>query len=401
MNRPGLDLRLVAVIGVLAALVPLLFKDQLGVWLGWAGPYIWVVGLVVSFVAMVFYLSQFILPIRWQESWYEGFRLTMRYNFPFLITIVRQLRIRPNISGATPEAARHLPKSFLKHKAGIIESHQAPVIFKGPSFIRGAGPGFLRLKERERVTQVIDLRRHFRTMPVKALTRDGITILTGVSTIFHIKHEDNPAHEDLQFPFDQEAIFKVNFLGNFKSDDGEEIPWSERVTRQAASAVIGEISRYSLDELLQPDESRASRLEIIKGRVEKQVARTFEKYGIHIVMVGVAPFQVPDDIKEERINIWRAEWERRIDVEHGTAMAESDRRLKLARARAQIEMIEKLTDGLDSVHQADQDLKDVLALRLIEAIEESKSNAAVSALIPSQIVNDLKTIRLQVLGEKD
>jgi hypothetical protein len=38
---------------------------------------------------------------------------------------------------------------------------------------------------------------------------------------------------------------------------------------------------------------------------------------------------------------------------------------------------------------------------LIEAIEDAESNAAVKALIPAQIVNDLKSIRSQVLGDKD
>jgi regulator of protease activity HflC (stomatin/prohibitin superfamily) len=350
-------------------------------------------------MAGVFYLAQFLLPLPWQISWYEAFRLTIRHNFPFLVTLTRELRIRPPISGATPEAAKQLPKPFLKHKAGIINSHQAPVIFRGAAFIRGAGPGFLRLRVGERIVQVIDLRRHFRNMPVRALTRDGITVTTGVSTIFHVKHQEDPPDDRLQYPFDQEAIFKVNFLGNFKSDNDDMVSWSERVCRQAASALIGEVSRYSLDELFQPDESRAAPLEHIKGKIAKQVSKAFEKYGIEIILVGVSPFQVPDDIKQERIEIWRAEWERRIEVEQGKAEAERERRLKLARARAQIEMIEKLTDGLEIIHETGQDMTDVLALRFIEAIEEAESNAAVSAFIPSQIATHLKTIRSQVLGE--
>lgn len=400
-TRPGLDLRLVIVITILLAAVPFFLKDQLGTRFELVGTYFWLVALVTSFMAWVFYYAQFLLPIPWQLSWYEAFRLTMRHNFPFLVTLVRELRIRPKIPAATPEAAKDLPKPFLLHKAGIIRSHQAPVIFRGPSFIRGAGPGFLRLKRAERVVQVIDLRRHFRAMSVKALTRDGISITTGVSTIFQVKHMDDPPDPDLQFPFEQEAIFQINFLGNFKPEGDTPIAWSDRVCRQAASALIAEVSRYSLDELFQPDESRAAPLEKIKGKIGKQVSRTFEKYGLQIFFVGVSPFQVPDDIKQERVRIWQAEWQRQIEVQQGTAQAERDRRLKLARARAQIEMIEKLTDGLEIVRQTGQDMADVLALRLIEAIEESESNAAVSALIPSQIANDLKMIRRQVLGKNE
>jgi hypothetical protein len=248
---------------------------------------------------------------------------------------------------------------------------------------------------------VIDLRRHFRRMPVRATTRDGITVMTGVSTIFQVKHEDDPADPDLIFPFEQDAIFKVNLLGNFKSEDNSSIPWSDRVCRQAASALIREVSTYSLDELFQPDESGVVPLEKIKAKIRQKVSRIFEEHGITIFLVGASAFEVDDEIKKERVNIWRAEWQRQIDVQVGTANAERDRILKLARARAQIEMIEKLTEGLEMVRQTGEDMTDVLALRLIESIEQSETNMAVSALIPSQIANDLKTIRKQVLGEKD
>ncbi len=400
-NRPGLDLRLLAIIVALFTIIPYFLKDALGFSYGLDGIYFWLVALLISFMAGVFYFAQFVLPLPWQSSWYEAFRLTMRHNFPFLVTLTRQMRIRPPIAGATPEAAKSLPKPFLSHKAGIIESYQAPVIFRGAGFIRGAGPGFLRLKQGERIVQVIDLRNHFRSLPVRALTRDGITLTTGVSTMFHVKHQADPPDDNLQFPFDQEAIFKVNYLGNFISDNESVVSWSDRVCRQAASALVGEVSRYSLDELFQPDESTAPPLEQMRDRLRRQMSRAFEKYGIEITLVGVAPFQVPDDIKEERVSIWQAEWERRIEVEQGTAQAERARRLKLARARAQIEIIEKLTDGLEIVHETGQDMTDVLALRLIEAIEEAESDAAVSAFIPSQVATHLKTIRSQVLGGKE
>jgi regulator of protease activity HflC (stomatin/prohibitin superfamily) len=394
-------MRVLALIIFLFAVTPYFLEDFLEVRYEFDGSYFWLMALGVSFFAGVFYFSQFLLPLPWQSSWYEAVRLTIRLNFPFLIEIARWFFIRPRNIGVTLEAMKDLPPSFAKHKAGIIRSHHAPVIFRGASYIRGAGPGFLRLKQGEIITQVIDLRRHFRRMPVRVLTRDGIMLESSVSTIFQIQHQEDPPDDNLQFPFDQEAIFKVNYLGNFKSEDDVMLPWSERVCRQAASALISEVSRYSLDELFQPDESRAAPLEHIKGRITKQMSRTFEKYGIQIILVGVTPFQVPDDIKEERVAIWQAEWERRIEVEQGTAQAERARRLKLARARAQIEMIEKLTDGLETIHEAGQEVTDILALRLIEAIEEAQADANVRALIPGQIVDDLQSIRNQVLGEKD
>jgi hypothetical protein len=65
-------------------------------------------------------------------------------------------------------------------------------------------------------------------------------------------------------------------------------------------------------------------------------------------------------------------------------------------------MIEKLTDGIEAVRQTGQEnVTDIIALRLIEAIEEAEGDAAVRAHIPSQIVNDLLSIRNQVLGGQE
>lgn len=401
-GRSRIDIRLIVGSILLFAIIPFLLKDALGFFYRSDGTLLWLMALLISFLAGLFYFAQFLLPLPWQLSWYEGFRLTIRHNFPFVVEFARWFFVRPKNIGAFPEAAKDLPPAFTRHKAGIIKSHQAPVIYRGPSFVYGAGPGFLRLRRAEIVTQVVDLRRHLRSMPVRVLTRDGIPLETSVSTIFQVLPPKDIPDENLPYPYDQNAIFKVNYLGNFKSDSDEELAWSERVCRQAASALIGEVSRYSLDELFEPDESRAAPVEKIKGKIAKRMARAFEKYGIRIILVGVAPFQVPEDIKKQRVAIWQTEWERRIWVEQGAAQAERTRRLKLARARAQIEMIEKLTDGIEVIRQSGQEnVTDILALRLIEAIEEAESDAAVRAHIPSQIVNDLISIRNDVLGNQE
>lgn len=398
---PRINLWVVLVVILLAIIVPFFLKDTNGQRYGFGGSYFWLMSLVISFIATVFYYTQFLLPLPWQYSWYEGFRLAIRHNFPFFVEFVRWFFIRPKNTGATREAAEQLPPGFTRHKAAIIRSHQAPVIYRGAAFIRGAGPGFLRLKQGELVVQVIDLRRQLRRLPVKVLTRDGIPLETSVTTIFQVNQLEDPPDENLLYPFDQDAIFKVNYLGNFTKEDEDIMDWDERVPHHAASAVIGEVSRYSLDELFHPDESTAAPLEQIKEKVTKGLKRAFKKNGVDITFLGVAPFIVPKDIQEERVALWQSEWLQRIEVEVGKAQAERMRKLKLARARAQIEMIEQLTDGLETIRQNGQEVTDILALRLIEAIEEAESNADIRALIPAQIVNDLKTIRSQVLGEPD
>jgi regulator of protease activity HflC (stomatin/prohibitin superfamily) len=401
-NRQKVKLYWLFIVFVLVfAILPYFLEDAFGFSYKVSGTYFWLIAFGASFLAAIFYFSQFLLPLPWQVSWYEGVRLTIRHNFPFFIDIARWLFARPENVGVTPEAIKDLPPNFTKHQAGIISSHQTPIIFLGSSFARGAKPGFLRLRHFERVVQVIDLRRHLRRMPVRVLTRDGITLETGVSVIFQVQRMADPPDDKWQFPFDQDAIFKVSYLGYFKMENDMVLPWADRVPRQAVSALIYEVSRYSLDELFQPDESRALPLEKIKEKIGKQMKKAFEKYGVEIISVGVSPFQVPDIVREQRIANWKAIWEQRTTVAKESAQAERTRRLKLARARAQIEIIQRLAEGIEAVNQAGEDITDIIVLRLIETVEEAESNAAVKALIPAQVVNDLELIRSQVLEGED
>ena len=70
--------------------------------------------------------------------------------------------------------------------------------------------------------------------------------------------------------------------------------------------------------------------------------------------------------------------------------AEAVRRIKKARARAQIEIIENITQNIDSVRRAgDTDLSNIITLRMIEALEEGLSSESLQALIPQQIMTNL------------
>jgi hypothetical protein len=71
---------------VLLAAIGFLLKDFYGIRYGFVGSYIWFLAFLITFSLGLFYFAQFLLPLRWQDSWYEGLRLTINYNFPSLPT---------------------------------------------------------------------------------------------------------------------------------------------------------------------------------------------------------------------------------------------------------------------------------------------------------------------------
>ncbi|MCI0397649.1 MAG: SPFH domain-containing protein [Chloroflexi bacterium] len=378
-------------VGVLLAFF---LRDRTGVRLGLTGSYLWLMAFSVSLGAGLLYYAQFTLPLRGQESWYEGFRLVLNHYFRTPVRAIRSLvTYQPIAPAATAAAQGELSPGFLQLKAGFVESHKALAVVRGASFVRTAGPGFTRLGDRETVGQVIDLHRHLRRQPVKAMTRDGIPVDTGTTVTFHIRQlPEEQAEPNLQYPTDPDAVFQVSLWGNFNADDSLPV-WSERISRLAADLIIAELARHTLDELYQPGRSGAPPLEAVKGRVKKELAERLAPHGIEIISVGVGQFKLPEKVVEQRINNWRANWQQRIYVEREAGNAEAFKRIKLARARAQIDIIENITDSIETMRRSpDANLTEIVALRMIEAMEEAVADDTVQALVPQHVIATLRQI---------
>jgi hypothetical protein len=401
VEKSGLgELRLFGAIVLLAAIAYFL-KDFYGVQYRLIGSYVWAMAFLLAFVLGLFYFVQFLLPLDWQDSWFEGLRMTLSYNFPYVASLLVGGVSRAPAEINKADVPPGLTVGFVRHRAGNVQSHYLLVLSKGALFTRAAGPGYVSLNRGENVSQVIDLRRHLRTLSVKALTRDGIPVETVVSVVFQVKQEDPPLDPDMPYPYDAPAIFHVNYLGNFHTGEGS-VPWTRRVVRQANSGLIAELSRYTLDELSRPDRSSAPPMEAIEGRVKRQLATTFDQHGITILALRVGQVKVPEDVVEQRIKNWQSGWQSRILADSTLGEAEAVKRVKLARARAQIEIIENLTENIEAMHRSGQtNLTDVVALRMIEALNEASADETVRALVPQQATVTLEQLEawLQEKGE--
>lgn len=387
---PGLGIVRVLVIALLFAAVGYILKDFYRVSYRWVGSYIWVFAFIIWFVIGIFYLAQFTLPLRWYESWYEGLRLIFSFNFPGLFGGRAYDPEKPKKDKETIEG---LPESFDRHGSAILESHKAVAINKGVSYTRSAGPGYVTMNRGENVSQVIDLRRHSRSMVVEALTHDGIPIETSVSAQFEVSRDEDPVDSTIPYPYDASAIFNVNYANSLNTADGS-LPWGERLSREAAKQLVTEISAYKLDDLERKDDIDPSPMEQIANRLNNRLRQKYQRYGISVLSIGVGSFKLPDDISEQRIMNWRAEWEKRIQGEKADGEAEAVREMALARAKAQIEIIAKITEGIEAMRASGEaELTDVVALRMIEAMEEAVADDKVRGLVPQQAIGTLSQIQ--------
>lgn len=397
-NEPGVIILIVVAIVVTA--VGMFLNDATG------EPYqtilgiVWAAALIVSFLFGLLYYARYILPQPGSEGWAEGLRLLYRHYTtqadhylnnlsgprPKKQRISRQKQKTAAASGLLP-----LPSSFTLLKAGTLQSYQILGLAQGNQYSRAAGPGFTLLNRKEKPTHLIDLRKQLRRHPIKATSRDGIPLETNVTVIFRVQQEltDLPSVEP--YPYDREAIFHICYSQSIDAYNRRR-DWAEQVAPRAAALLTEELGRYTLNQLYTPDSPGAGPIDGVKAYVKQRLQQTIEANGIEILVVGVDQLELPEAVKEQRIKTWQSDWQRRIALQQAQGDAEAVRRIKSARARAQIEIIENITQNIASVRRAgDADLSNIITLRMIEALEESSSNDALQALIPQQIMANLVT----------
>lgn len=365
---------------------------------GFFGGVIWGAVLIASFLFGLIYLSQYVLPLAGSEGWSEGLRLLGRH---YLSGSPTPQPVNHRASGRTLRKARSdkserdpnaLPNSFRMLNAGILKSHQVLALTKGSGFSRPVGPGFVTLFGGERIANQFDLRKHLRTQPVAANTRDGIPVETNITLAFRMRQtEPTDADPNLQHPYDKDAVFSVTYASSIGEQD-ELLPWTERLGPQAAAILTAELAKYELNGLYQPDDDAAAGLDKIKQTMTQQLTALANSDGIELLHIGFDHFTFPEAVTEQRIRTWQADWERKILEQQATGNAEALRRMKQARAQTQIKIIKNITQNIRDMRESgDLDLTEIITLRTIEALETALSDESVQMLIPRQVLSQLVT----------
>lgn len=394
MKKRGLGEAIFFGLALMLALIAFFLKDFYGVQFRFSGSYIWLAAYFFGFVGYLFYLVQFILPLDWKLSWYEGLRLSLPYNFPLLKEVVGLFLMRSQAVAATEEAKSAISPGFQTYKAGLIPSHQAFAVIKGSEYSRPAGPGYVRLHPSETVVKVVNLRRHMRRVQVKAMTSDGIPIETIISVVFQVRQEEPPLEPDLAFPYDHGAIFWVNYLENFKSDQGV-TTWSERIERETDSLLVDELSRYSLDQLFEQGQRIVPSLTKVRARLKSRLIDAFDRYGVTILQVLLSKVVLPDEVVSQRIDIWQAGWKSRTELEEAVeAIA-----LPPGSDLAKVEIIQGVLDDIDAVRErGGAELADAVLVGMAEVMMMAATDELVSSSLPPDTLISLHQILSRIQG---
>lgn len=363
-----------------AIVAGLFLKDYRQVPYSWFITVIWLAAGFLSIAFGILYFAQFVLPHHEGESWLEGVAMVLE-GAAWFRPSSSPTKVGPKFPGE-----ENLPPSFSSLGAGILSSHQVLVTRKGTRFVRVAGPGFVRLKSGESIAQVVDLRKHVRSQDVNAITRDGITIGTNVRIVFQIKQvEQNQTQDRLEYPYDTTAVFKVSKASSIDAQH-EILPWPEQIAPQAASYLISEVAQYTLDQLSQD----ATQFKDIRQSIRRQLTGKFYGMGIEIVDVAVSIRELPEEIVQQRLANWRAPWQSQVRAQIAASDANALRRMKLARAQAQVEIIQKIVQNIEEMRLSEEaELPQIVNLRMVEALGEAASDYSLKTTIPGQVLADM------------
>lgn len=392
-SRSGLGEFNWLILALLLGLIAYFLQDAQAIPYKFVGSYLWLIVFAISFFLGSFYFSQFILPLDWKDSWFEGLRLTIGYNFPLIGAIlgIRNLRSRKRSPRGLEKGV--LPKGFYRHNAGLIASHYSLVISKETILTRSADPGFVRLNRGEQVEKAVDLRQHQREIQIDALTRDGIPLKGAISVTFRVKMEESPRNRGLPFPVEPDALFQITYIDNVRGSNVSH-SWIDQICQTAANNLVSQLSRVTFDELYQRDPNDGiTAFEQIHRIIESNLIEKFHSRGIDINDITINYLDPPEVVTEQRIENWRADWKRRRRIREVEGEVKIGQRLQFARARAQVEIVGNIANSIEQMRRSSGvELSDLVAIRMIEAMEEAISDDVVTTLVPPDTQKTLSSM---------
>lgn len=296
----------------------------------------------------------------------------------------------------------------------IVAENTAAVIERGAGFSRIVGPGITFLRQHERVRAAVDLNTQQWRNRERTFTKDGIPIEVDVDLVYKLTERtmdgDAPpeppyalgplmrlrqrlgwhvpaAVREASRPhrFSREAVRRVTYE-TASSGPGQPTDWIVNFAKMRSGDIADEIAERRLDELCAPDDpDRHPFREIVQAGLEA-ARRVGQRLGIDVIDMHMGTIdpskELLKDYREQYVNQlianWQIEWERRARLLDEEGKARALQAVEEARAEAQANMIQALTEGYRIAVGDNIDPKvshEVIALRFIDTLEALMQNS--------------------------
>jgi hypothetical protein len=347
-------------------------------------------------------------------GWYLSYRATVGllktlYDLPDdeqAASLLRRLRaasaagISPvTLNSATLEEDR--PKSVLLRVGGPgqvkIGPHDTAVTELNGRFRRVLGAGTHQLDAFETVHSVIDLRPQDRTVTgITLTTKDGIELTADLSLSFRINRGEEPVTRTNPYPFSPDAVRQAAYA--IRVHTHHEDNWDTLAAGQARGHLYQIVASYRLDTILAPDSRAAEPYLTIRKELERRLRTSLATIGLDLIAVQITRLELPEAVVEQFIQYWQSRWHTNLQIDAADSQAQTLQEIDLARIEAEVVMIQAIVEGVRLAREqgTPSTMRDMLALRLIEALEKIARRSQENQPLPQEILPRLSDMRQQI-----
>jgi hypothetical protein len=119
-----------------------------------------------------------------------------------------------------------------------------------------------------------------------------------------------------------------------------------------------------------------------------QTSKVLRDRGIRILASGFGDLVVDERIYKQRMDNWRAEWDKETEIAEARLEMNSLR----VRSRARIDAQQDFVRRLSEIYQANENSKEILTLRVLQALETAATDPQTRQLLPEDTFSMLKNI---------
>lgn len=237
-----------------------------------------------------------------------------------------------------------------------------------------------------------------------AYSRDGIELCAGVSIVYRVKMGSQSATRDNPYPYDETAVRKVAYLQTVVDEKGTVATWEETPINMARGTLTSMLAGYRLDEIIFPERPGEEPYRTLRNELLRRLRVSLDNLGIDLQGVGIHRLDLPQGVTEQYIDNWKSHWESQMLLNMIDGKATEIEEMEIARAEAEITMIQAIQEGIQRARRegATTHMEEVVALRLVEALEMMARQSQQLSPLPHALLPQLDSLRKQLgVGNSD
>lgn len=256
-----------------------------------------------------------------------------------------------------------------------------------------------RLDRYEYIHAVLDLQPQQRMVDeFPAYSRDGLELRVGLSIVYRLKMGSQIATRENPYPYDETGVRTAAYAQTVLDDKGTVSTWEDTPINMAKGTLGGILAGFRLDEIMSPERPGEEPYRTLRNELLRQLRLKLDGLGIDLQDVGIHRIDLPIGVTEQYIDYWKSHWESQmlLSVVDGEATAVEE--LEVAKAEAEIMMIQAIQEGLQRARRegSTAHMEEVVALRLVEALEKMARQSQQVAPLPGSLLNQLDSLRRQL-----